>query len=87
MDLGPPYPQREGDRTIRGVELPDNRGGWYDLNTKQWLEPEQKSKTDSLIRELLFEQRKTNHLLQRLVDHGSGMPNPAFKKGGKPLTH
>lgn len=77
--------QREGDRTICGVELPDNRGRWYDLNAKQWLDPEQESKTDTLLRELLFEQRKTNQLLQRLVDHRRGMPNPAFKKGDKPL--
>lgn len=77
--------KQEGDRIISGVELPDNQGRWYDLNAKQWLEPERDSKTDKLLRELLLEQRKTNQLLQRLVDRRSGVPNPAFMKGGKPL--
>lgn len=77
--------RREGDRVVCGVELPDNSARWYDLNIKQWLEPEKESKTDSLLRELLSEQRKTNQLLQRLVEHRGGMQNSAFKKDGKPL--
>lgn len=76
--------QLEGDRTVRGVELPDNRGRWYDLNAKQWLEPELESKTDTLLRQLLVEQMKTNQLLQRLVEQRSATPNSAFKKGAKP---
>lgn len=76
---------QEGDRSVCSVELPDNRARWYDLNAKQWLDPEPESKTDTLLRELLLEQRKTNLLLQRLVEQRSGGQNAAFKKAGKPL--
>jgi len=57
-----------GDRAIADIELPDDSGCWYDLNAKKWLEPELESKTDALIRALLVEQRKTNILLQQLVE-------------------
>ncbi|MFM5107447.1 MBL fold metallo-hydrolase [Aeromonas dhakensis] len=77
--------RQEGDRVVCGIELPDNSGFWYDLNTKQWLEPEKESKTDSLLRELLLEQRKTNQLLQRLVEHRGPLQNSAPKKPGKAL--
>ncbi|WP_174930027.1 MBL fold metallo-hydrolase [Burkholderia lata] len=56
------------DRAIGRVELPDASGRWYDLNAKKWLDHETESKTDSLIRELLQEQRRTNMLLQQLID-------------------
>lgn len=69
-----------GDREISGIELPDDSGRWYDLNAKKWLELEYESKTDSLIKELLSEQRKTNMLLQQLVNQKSG----AFGFKGKP---
>lgn len=69
-----------GDREISGIELPDDSGRWYDLNEKKWLEPELESKTDTLIRELLLEQRKTNMLLQQLVENSSA----AFRSKGKP---
>jgi len=59
---------KEGDRDIFSVELPDDRGLWYDLNVKQWLMPEPEAKTDALLRDLLLEQRKTNMLLQRLIE-------------------
>lgn len=73
-----------GDRIVSGIELPDNSGRWYDVNAKCWLEPEKESKTDSLLRELLQEQRKTNFLLQKLLDQRTTISNTAFKKGGKP---
>lgn len=72
-----------GDREISGIELPDDSGRWYDLNAKKWLEPEPESKTDALIRELLSEQRKTNILLQQLVDRQSA----PFGFKGKPKPH
>lgn len=74
-----------GDREISGVELPDDTDRWYDLNEKKWLDPEQESKTDALIRELLLEQRRTNMLLQQLVEQRSashvdrGKPKPRSK--------
>lgn len=69
-----------GDREISSVELPDDSGRWYDLNEKKWLDPELESKTETLIRELLIEQRKTNILLQQLVERSSA----AFGARGKP---
>jgi len=69
-----------GDREISSIELPDDSGRWYDLNAKKWLELESDSKTDALIRELLSEQRKTNMLLQQLVNQKSA----AFGFKGKP---
>jgi len=74
-----------GDREISGVELPDDTGRWYDLNEKRWLDPEPDSKTDALIRDLLVEQRRTNMLLQQLVEKASagyadkGKPKPRSK--------
>ena len=69
-----------GDREISGIELPDDSGRWYDLNEKKWLEPELELKTDTLIRELLLEQRRTNMLLQQLVEKSSA----AFGNKGRP---
>jgi metallo-beta-lactamase family protein len=69
-----------GDREIADIELPDDSGRWYDLNAKTWLDPELESKTDRLIKELLLEQRKTNMLLQQLVEKRS----PPFGFQGKP---
>lgn len=76
--------EQKGDRTISSIELPDDTGRWYDLNTKQWLEPEIESKTDSLLRELLQEQRKTNLLLQHLLERRQVAQNGTFKNGAKP---
>ena len=56
------------DRTIAGVETPDDLMGWYDLDACKWLDPVIESRTDSLILNLIAEQRKTNLLLQRLID-------------------
>lgn len=58
----------QGDRTINGVETPDDPMGWYDLDAGKWLEPVIESRTDSLLLKLIEEQRKTNYFLQRLVD-------------------
>lgn len=75
---------RDGDRSISGIELPDNGSCWYDLNAKQWIEPEEESKTELLLRSLLLEQRKTNQLLQRLLERRpAGQQTLPFKKGGK----
>lgn len=69
-----------GDREISSIELPDDSGRWYDLNEKKWLDPELESNTDTLIRELLIEQRRTNMLLQQLVERNSAI----FGARGKP---
>ncbi|MDP3655212.1 MAG: MBL fold metallo-hydrolase [Rhodoferax sp.] len=61
----------QGDRAINGVETPDDPMGWYDLDAGKWLEPVIETRTDSLLLELIKEQRKTNHLLQRLMDQRS----------------
>lgn len=57
-----------GDRTISGVETPDDPMAWNDLDAGKWLEPVIETRTDALLLDLIAEQRKTNHLLQRLVD-------------------
>lgn len=74
----------EGDRMVSSVELAGDQSRWYDLNLKQWTEPEAESKTDRLLRELLTEQRRTNKLLQRLVEQKNVTQGGAFKKGAKP---
>lgn len=81
----------EGDRIIVNIELPDGQDRWYDLNTQEWLAPEPDSKTDALLKALLNEQRKTNSLLARMLDHKntSFQPKNVFKhkgniKSGKP---
>jgi len=75
---------KEGDRCIASVELPDDSGQWYDLNNRQWIEPEHETKSERLLRELLFEQRKTNNLLLRLAEQKSAnyesMKKPKSKK-------
>lgn len=59
----------EGDRTVCKVELPDGQNRWYDLNTQEWITLEPESITEVLLRELLGEQRKTNALLQRMLEY------------------
>lgn len=61
----------QGDRAIDGVETPDDPMSWYDLDEGKWLEPVAETRTDSLLLELINEQRKTNYLLQRLMDQRS----------------
>lgn len=78
---------QEGDRPVSNVELPDHRGHWYDLNLKEWVQPELQSQSDRLLQELLTEQRKTNQLLRQLLDqrhmlYGSG-PAKRTRPGGK----
>jgi metallo-beta-lactamase family protein len=61
---------QQGDRAINGVETPDDPMEWYDLDKDKWLEPVIETRTDSLLLKLIEEQRKTNYLLQQLMDQG-----------------
>jgi len=61
----------QGDRAIDAVETPDDPMPWYDLDAGKWLEPVVETRTDSLLLELIAGQRKTNNLLQRLIDQRS----------------
>lgn len=63
----------QGDRAIDCVETPDDPMGWYDLDAGKWLETVTETRTDSLLLELIAEQRKTNYLLQRLFDQGNAV--------------
>lgn len=70
-----------GDRTIDGVEIPGDPMGWYDLDAGKWLETVIETRTDSLLLDLIAEQRKTNYLLQRLIDQKSFVqPEREFSK-------
>jgi|GEM_PF-360417 len=75
--------KREGDRSISHVECPDHKMRWYDLNENTWLDPEVESKTDILLKELLKEQRKTNQLLQNLIDIHTARPNYSTDRAAK----
>jgi Cft2 family RNA processing exonuclease len=57
-----------GERPILKVEVPDDLQRWYDLDAKAWVAPSVESRTDALLLNLISEQRKTNQLLQRLLD-------------------
>lgn len=58
----------EGGRDIDAIYLPDNQQQWYDLNSKKWIELVPETRTESLLKDLLTEQLKTNALLQKLVE-------------------
>lgn len=73
----------QGDRAIDGVETPDDPMHWYDLDADKWLEPVVETRTDSLLLELIGEQRKTNNLLQRLMEQRS-IVEPAREFSNKP---
>jgi len=66
----------QGDRAIDGVETPDDPMHWYDLDASKWLEPVVETRTDSLLLDLIAEQRKTNNLLTRLLDQRSVADRP-----------
>ncbi|MDO8776179.1 MAG: MBL fold metallo-hydrolase [Burkholderiaceae bacterium] len=71
-----------GERPILRVEVPDDLQRWYDLDAKEWVAPSVESRTDALLLNLISEQRKTNQLLQRLLDKSgpSGYGKTAPKK-------
>lgn len=72
----------EMDRSVEAIHLPDNKLEWYDLNSKQWIEMVPETRTESLLKELLFEQTKTNSLLQQLVER-LGNQNSASNRNSK----
>ena len=74
---------QQGDRAITGVETPDDPMEWYDLDKDKWLEPIIETRTDSLLLKLIEEQRKTNYLLQQLMDQGSNV-KPVRELSKKP---
>ena len=74
---------QQGDRAITGVETPDDPMEWYDLDKDKWLEPVIETRTDSLLLKLIEEQRKTNYLLQQLMDQGSNV-KPVRELSKKP---
>lgn len=74
---------QDGDRAINGVETPGDPMDWYDLDSDKWLVPVIETRTDSLLMELIDQQRKTNYLLQRLLDQRSS-PKPATEYSKKP---
>lgn len=71
----------KGDRPIAFVEIPDDQMQWYDLESKQWLAPVVETRTDALLLSLISEQRKTNSLIQRLIDQkgSAGFVKSPFK--------
>lgn len=73
----------QNDRAIDGVETPPDPMDWYDLDAGKWLDPVIETRTDSLLLDLIAEQRKTNYLLQRLIDQ-RGSVEPVREFSNKP---
>lgn len=55
---------QEGERQINRVEVPVNTTDWFDLDAGDWVPQETR---DTVISEILAEQRRTNLLLERLI--------------------
>ncbi len=58
----------ENDRQIKGVELTRDYLHWYDLNKGSWVEPVKLDPLSEALAAILSEQRRTNNLLERLLD-------------------
>ena len=58
----------DNDRQIKGVELTRDHLHWYDLDKGSWIEPVKLNPLSEALAAILSEQRKTNNLLERLLD-------------------
>lgn len=74
--------KNEGERNLDEIYLPDNQLQWYDFSSKQWVASTPDTKTETLLQDLLEEQRKTNALLRRLMDRldNTQYANKSMKK-------
>jgi Cft2 family RNA processing exonuclease len=71
--------QRDGDRKLASVVLPQADGKWIDLETGLQVEHDHEIPLDEVVRQLLVEQRETNHLLRVLVRQGEAQAALAAK--------
>jgi len=74
--------KNEAERNLDEIYLPDNQLQWYDFSSKQWVASTPDTKTETLLQDLLEEQRKTNALLRRLMDRldNTQYANKSMKK-------